>query len=117
MANDNASGYTVNEHGTITDLGKFEGEPMYAPYYWQQGLEGSWDEDENGVYFFVLGQTDYDMFPQLAGSYGLAIEESDQGFVSVTVFETRESYGQSLARMVHDGAEDDAENDGESQGE
>jgi hypothetical protein len=91
-------GYTI-ENGIIKDLGKFEGEPRYAPYYWNQGLDGAWDEDENGVYFFVLGDTDYDMFPELKGEYGIAVEESDQGFVFTTVFPTQESYARSLARM------------------
>lgn len=94
------NGYTINEHGTITDLGKFEGEPSYAPYYWEQGLDGAWDEDENGVYFFILGDTDYDMFPTLKGAYGLAVEESDQGFVTLTVFDTKVAYDRSLAGVL-----------------
>jgi acyl-CoA-binding protein len=98
-------GYTVDENGVIRDLGKFEAEMYYAPYYWQQGLEGSFDEDENGVYFFLLGDTDYDAFPELKGEYGLAIEENAQGFVSVTVFSDKVGYNRSLARMVRDGAE------------
>ena len=99
-----ASKYNVNKRGFITDPGKFEGEPAYAPYYWQQGLDGSWDEDENGVYFFLLGDADYAAFPVLKGEYGLAIEESEQCFVRVTTFSTQAAYARSLARMVEDEA-------------
>lgn len=93
------SGYTVNAHGTITNLGKFEGEPIYTPYYFGQGLDGAWDEDENGVYFFVLGDTDYETFPALRGEYGIAVEESEQGFVTATVFGTKADYDSAVARM------------------
>lgn len=96
------STYTVDDAGIIRDLGKFEAEPAYAVYFWDAGMNGMADEDENGVWFFVLSPEDKQEFPELAGEYGAAVEESDQGFVYCTVFGTEKGYRASVARMIQD---------------
>ena len=57
--------YTVDDSGVIRTLGKFEAEPVYAPYFWDSGMNGMSDEDENGVWFFVLSPEDKAEFPDL----------------------------------------------------
>jgi hypothetical protein len=94
--------YTVDDSGVIRDLGKFEAEPMYAVYFWDSGMNGMADEDENGVWFFVLSPEDKAEFPELADDYGVAIEESDTGFVYCTVFGTEDGYRASVARMIEE---------------
>lgn len=75
------------KNGRIVSPGKFEGEPVFAPHFWELGLEGFSDDDEVGVFKFQIKQDDpeHEMFPELAGFCGLngtlRIREDDQGFV------------------------------------
>jgi len=41
-----------NDGERITQPGKFEGEPVFAPHYWQMGLEGFSDSDNGSVFTF-----------------------------------------------------------------
>lgn len=43
--------YEVKD-GRIVSPGKFEGEPVFAPVFWQMGLEGFSDGDDGKVYSF-----------------------------------------------------------------
>ena len=88
--------YTVDSNGIIRTLGKFEGEMLYTPEYWDAGLDGAWSEDADSVYFFELDARDYERWPELQNVYGLAISESDTGFVSATLLETKEKYEMAL---------------------
>jgi hypothetical protein len=64
--------------------GKFEGEFIYSPYYYDCALDGSSDEIldwANGAHTDIMriGNTDRDMFPELdADTIAVAIEESDK---------------------------------------
>src|SRR5215211_4995867 len=40
------------ENGQITSPGKFEGEPVYTPYFWESYLNGFFDDDDDGVLSF-----------------------------------------------------------------
>ena len=73
--------YDVNEQGVIKSPGKFEGEMLYVPYFWDLGLEGDYDFDEDGVFGFEISTEDIAQFPELAGVKVLLLEESDTGFV------------------------------------
>jgi hypothetical protein len=79
--------YSVNEHGTITSPGKFEGEPIFAPLFWSIGLDGCADSDDGKVYTFHIRKTDpeHQQFPELAKWLGrrrtLRLREDNQGFV------------------------------------
>lgn len=92
-----AHGYTIDDQMVIRDPGKFEGEMYYVPDFWQRGLEGFSDNDTGGVFFFVLGDEDKAPWPELKDVYGLALEESDTGFVSAATFATKESYDKFVA--------------------
>jgi hypothetical protein len=93
-----ATEYTVNDNGIITDLGKFEGEPRYVPYYWDCALQGMYAEDVAGVFFVPFDREDYAKFNELEGSYGIALEESEQGFVGAKVYDSQAEYNAAVER-------------------
>jgi hypothetical protein len=67
--------------------GKFEGEPIYAPHYWELTLDSGADEEEfddandRPVAVFKLTAEDHGLFPELEGGEILRIYEDEQGFV------------------------------------
>jgi len=69
------------KHGLITDPGKFEGEPIFAPYYYSLGLEGWASADEDGIYEFDVDDEDREAFPALKDVSVVFLTESDDGFV------------------------------------
>lgn len=85
-------GYTHNGK-TITSLGKFEGEPIWAPALWEAAIEGRadfdlWDDPENETspitYFFILDDEMLDVtkespLPMWARS--VMIWEDESGFI------------------------------------
>lgn len=79
--------YTVDANGRIASPGKFEGEPIFAPHFWQMGLEGFADSDDGRVYGFRLknGDPEFREFPELKKWLGrkrsLKLFEDSQGFV------------------------------------
>lgn len=79
--------YDHDANGRITQPGKFEGEPIFAPYFWQVGLEGFADSDNGKVYTFrfVNGCTDFALWPELKRWLGrkrtIRLFEDSQGFV------------------------------------
>jgi hypothetical protein len=79
--------FTVNEHGIIQDPGKFEGEMVYVPYFYDMVMNGFSDESGEGWDAFQISAEDAQMFPELKDDVGkyMVIEYSDQGFVSGTV--------------------------------
>ncbi len=72
--------YRVKD-GRIQDPGKFQGEMIYVPVYWEAGLEGLADEDTGTLYIFNLGLEDKIEFPELIGKRKLRLRESDVGFI------------------------------------
>lgn len=77
--------YELNEAGLIRSPGKFEGEPIYVPYFWDKGLEGCADYDSGPVFGFEVDTSDLELFPELEGITVIALEESDSGFVCCNV--------------------------------
>jgi len=73
--------YSTDAHGLITSPGKFEGEPLYVPAYWDMGLEGMADEDDGGSFVFELNDAEWDTWPELKGQTHLVLWEDSQGFV------------------------------------
>lgn len=77
------------EQGRIVSPGKFEGEPIFAPYFWELGLEGFSDFDNGKVYGFRLALNGQDksnpFLPELKQWLGrkrsLKLWEDSQGFV------------------------------------
>jgi hypothetical protein len=76
--------------------GKFECEPAFAPYYYEMWLAGNSDEDlydgDALVSFFKVWPEDVEIFPELADVYGIALYESEQGFVYVIGHPTMDEY-------------------------
>lgn len=80
----NDYGYSIDEWGTITDRGKFEGEQYYAPYFYDLYLNGSYDdEDEDGVCKINLDEQDWIRFPELNDAKFIRLYEDNHGFVYV----------------------------------
>lgn len=74
--------YDVNEHGIITSPGKFEGEMVYCPAFWDASLNGCADVDDGPTQKFKLTAEDRAEWPELKGRHWLTLYESEQGFVS-----------------------------------
>jgi len=78
-----------NDGERITQLGKFEGEPVFAPHFWNVALEGFADSDNGSVFTFkiqVNGQDkDNPFIAELKKWLGrkrtLRLREDSQGFV------------------------------------
>lgn len=69
------------EDGIIRSPGKFEGEPIYVPYFWQLGLEGFADDDDGDEFVFDLGPEELQMWPELGDGRRLTLSEDSSGFV------------------------------------
>lgn len=76
-----------NDGKRITAPGKFEGEPVFAPYFWDLGLEGFADSDNGNVYTFRITKADSGnpFWPQIREWLGrkrtIRVREDSQGFV------------------------------------
>ena len=77
--------YNVDNHGIIRSPGKFDGEPVYAPAYWEVVLNGMADDDNgaesNPIAYFNLTENDRQTWPELDDAICLALQEDDNGFV------------------------------------
>lgn len=75
--------YDVSATGVITTPGKFEGEPAWVALLWEMGLEGFYDAEEDGVYYFDIDAELAEEIPALANHEGgrVAIYEDSAGFV------------------------------------
>lgn len=77
----------TNDGERITQPGKFEGEPIFAPYFWNLGLEGFSDADSGSVYRFKITKSDNGnpFWPQikqwLGRKWTISMREDSQGFV------------------------------------
>lgn len=81
--------YEVN-NDWITSTGKFEGEPIWAPYFHacaDEGEELSFMEEGCGEYVSLIRISDEDRreFPGLAHAFYCVIQENDQGFICATL--------------------------------
>lgn len=79
--------YEVNNRGIITSPGKFEGEALYVPHFWELVTEGFSDTDENNdrVDCVIIYSEDIGQFPELNEKYYphayISLFEDDNGFV------------------------------------
>lgn len=70
------------QNGLIRNPGKFEGEPLYVPYFYDFYLEGGGEaEEEDGGYRITIEAQDIQAFPALAGFTTICLYEDDAGFV------------------------------------
>lgn len=74
------------ENGIIRSPGKYEAEPIYAPYFHNEMADDTlyWPDDGK-VDIHLLNADDYALWPEI-GEHNVAVtvEESDQGFVTCT---------------------------------
>ena len=101
--------YQVDANKIIRSPGKFEGEPIYTPYFWDRCLQGMFAEEVNGVFFMPLDSEDHSIWPELylntwdgqhdpttKPAYGIALTESEQGFVYSKVYDTQAEYNAAI---------------------
>lgn len=69
--------------GRVTRPGKFEGEMLYVPYFWEAVLDGfgSDSEDDEGVVEISVTAEDRAQFRELRGVRVVRLCEDEQGFV------------------------------------
>jgi hypothetical protein len=95
-----------NEMARIEEPGKFEGEAMYTPYFYDLALDGGSDETihiDNCAYdIFEISKDDIDRYPELDGIDRVAIYERDDGFVMSMIL-TESQY----ADLLQDSQTDD----------
>ena len=96
--------YHISERGIIISPGKFEGEMLWAPYFYDLMGDGSGEqfsfEEGHGIEFAKLIADDKKQWPELSDCYGISIEESSQGFVHCEVYDTKEQYDENFAEAV-----------------
>jgi hypothetical protein len=92
------------ENGRIVSPGKFEGEPIYAPSYWDYVLEGcsgsTLDTPDGPVDCFILDPSDRADWPELGNTYALALWEADQGFVHCEHFDDEAAFDEYVGRFA-----------------
>lgn len=77
------SEYKTDDYGRITSPGKFEGQMIYVPYFWNAYLDGCADSDDGRVLGFRIDKNDRELFPEIpARKRTIRLIESDSGFVS-----------------------------------
>ena len=67
--------------GRIRSPGKFEGERVYVPYYYDAFLNGNADRDNGTILGFDVTPDDKVMFPELMHRRTVKLVEGDDGFV------------------------------------
>lgn len=108
--------YDVKD-GLIRSPGKFEGEPIYAPYFYDgsgDGEELSRMEDGLGDYvaLLVVDDTDRAIFPELDQSLPIVIvTEDDQGFVRCSQLseDSAQHLREEYAKLIEDAQGDEDE--------
>jgi hypothetical protein len=79
--------YKVKD-GVIISPGKFEGEPVYALYFYDLMMHGGADSDDDGVAKFNVTDEDRKEFPELADVKRVELQERMDGFVETVPIET-----------------------------
>ena len=70
-----------NRNGYFTS-GKFTGQPLYAPYFWEQVKKGLADARYGNTYVFDITVKDVDKFPELDRYEIVKLYDDGNGFVS-----------------------------------
>ena len=84
--------YEVNEHNIIKSPGKFEGEMIYAPHFYDLYLDGcghdEWDDNDTDFFLTFFDINDYDRkeFPELKGIEKVSLWEDDLGFIYIDTY-------------------------------
>jgi hypothetical protein len=94
----------------IHEPGKFEGEHVSVPHYWNMALDSGadtdvWDCNDTQYSFFIFDADDRAKFPDIT-EYGFALYESDNGFVNAVWFDTKDEYDKAIAEIEADSDRD-----------
>jgi len=73
--------FKTDTRGRILSPGKFEGEMIYVPYYWEAYLNGFADRDNGTILGFDVTPEDKVMFPMLKRRRTVNLYQRDDGFV------------------------------------
>ena len=74
--------YQVDSSGRIKSPGKFEGEMLYVPHFWDVFMNGGADDEEgDDVMVFEVGHDERIAFPELGKKKKVKLRERDDGFV------------------------------------
>jgi hypothetical protein len=65
----------------ITSPGKFEGEALYVPYFWERFLNGDGDSEDNGTLVLSILPKDREQFPELGRRRFVRLIEDTDGCV------------------------------------
>jgi hypothetical protein len=68
-------------NGRIRSPGKFEGEMLYVPFYWDIYLSGFADRDDGKILGFDVEPEDKQQFPELKKRRTVKLYQRDDGFV------------------------------------
>lgn len=63
--------------------GKFLGQPLYAPYFWEQAKQGLADDRQGNAYVFDITPKDINKFPDLDRYEVVKLYDDGNGFVTV----------------------------------
>lgn len=69
------------QNGIIRSPGKFEGEAIYVPYFWEIYLDGFADRDDGDILLFDVSAEDKKEFPELKKRHVVKLYCRDDGFV------------------------------------
>ena len=84
--------------GIITSPGKFQGEPVYAPYLYDQGADQEYlDADGTLYHAYKISREDREHYPALGGVFAVVLYERDDGFVVSSAFKTAYDLGVFIA--------------------
>jgi hypothetical protein len=68
-------------NGRITSPGKFAGEALYVPYFWDCYLKGQAKADADGVVRFAITSEERKAYPELGGKRVIGLRERDDGSI------------------------------------
>jgi hypothetical protein len=90
-------------NGRIASPGKFEGEPIYAPGLWAMMLDGATDATidtpDGPVDIITIDPELRQQWPELRGTFAVALWEEDTGFVHLEHFETESDLAEYASRL------------------
>jgi len=82
--------YETDDNGIIVSPGKFEGEPIYSPYFWDRVMNGESDhtfyDGDHPVDVFRITYEEKKEFPELYDFTHVLINEDENGFVYCDLF-------------------------------
>ena len=75
--------YSINEDGVILSPGKFEGEMLYMPHFWEAYLNGESNTLQDGSLSIPIESGEREMFPELGSKRRKVVRFNidDNGFV------------------------------------